>query len=330
MDGSMTGFLDSILQAVEEDRFNEIVAGLQQLLEEHPELLDQRAMREIRLIQKLLEYRADLQDWDYFRGLKEVYRECEERYATDEVCGPAEDPEGSLPEPDVIWWCWLQGADNAPQVARACLRSLEKLGREIRVLDRDNLSEYVTMPDHIIRKWQEGIIDNTHFADLVRLELLTERGGAWIDATAYCTDAARLKSMLEDAPLFCTRVVMQDGSSDYTTYDNWLLSATVRNGILNDTKRMLYAYWEQEDRLKHYFLFHIFFTLATWRHPDECAQIPVFSTEPCHVMQMEMLHPYTELRWQQLCDMSCIHKLTWKYDTVADLTGTILGHVLGL
>ncbi len=328
MEATMTGFLDSILEAVEGDRFNEIVDGLQQLLEKHPELLDQRAMREIRLIQKLLEYRADLQDWDYYRGLKEVYSECEERYATNAVCGTPEVPEGNLTDPEIIWWCWLQGIDAAPPITRACLKSLEKLGREIRIIDRENLSDYVTMPGTVMDKWQQGIITNTHFSDLLRAELLTTRGGVWIDATAYCTDADRLNCILKSAPLFCPRMVMEDATSDFTSYDSWLISASSPSGILNDTKKMLYAYWEQEERLKHYFLFHVFFTLATWRHPAECARIPVYSREPAHVMQMEMLHTYTDSRWEQLCGMSCVHKLTWKYDINADLKGTILRHIM--
>ncbi len=322
------GFLESILAAVGDDRFDDIVAGVQQLLEEHPEYMDRRAVLEVGLIQKLLEYRADLQDWDYFRSLKAVYQYCEENYAKDEICGAAPDPKRVLPDKDTIWWCWLQGEDSAPPVAKACLKSLEKLDRTIHILDKDNLSGYVTMPEYIVEKWKAGVIDNTHFSDLVRLELLTERGGAWIDATAFCTDASSVNRILDEAPVFCHRVVMQDGSSDYTTYDNWFLSAAVPSAIFTDTKRMLYKYWADEDRLMHYYLFHIFFTLATWRHPEECAQIPVYSTEPCHVMQMEMLHPYTTSRWQQLCDMSGIHKLTWKYDTNAELRGTILGHVL--
>lgn len=328
MNATIPELLDNILAAIDADQFDAVVQQLQDFLTDHADQLDLRATREIRLIQKLLEYRADLQDWDYFRGLKAVYRYCEETYATDAVCGPAPDPRKELPDKGSIWWCWLQGLDDAPPVAKACLKSLEQLEKKIHVLDRENLREYVTMPEHILRKWKDGIIDNTHFSDLVRLELLTERGGAWIDATAYCTDPAGVNRILDEAPLFCHRVVMQDGSSDYTTYDNWFLSAVVPSAILTDTKRMLYQYWADEDHLKHYYLFHIFFTLATWRHPEECAQIPVYSTEPCHVMQMEMLHPFTQPRWQQLCDMSGIHKLTWKYDTKADLRGTILQHVI--
>lgn len=328
MSSVMEGFLESILKAIDEDRFDDIVQGVQQLLEQHPEYMDMRAVREVGLIQKLLEYRADLQDWDYFRNLKTVYEVCEERYARDDICGTAPDPRGTLAEPETIWWCWLQGLDAAPPVAGACLRSLQGLGRTIRIVDEENLSDLVTMPDHILDKWHRGIITPTHFSDLLRLELLTTRGGAWFDATSYCSDPDRLNGILRSAPLFCHRVVMRDGSSEYTTYDSWLVSSTAPSAILHDTKQMLYAYWADEDRLMHYFLFHIFFTLATWRHPEECARIPVFSTEPCHVMQMEMLHLWSEVRWQQLVEMSCIHKLTWKYDTKQDLAGTILGYVL--
>ena len=53
------------------------------------------------------------------------------------VTALAEDPEGSLPEPDVIWWCWLQGFDQAPPIVKCCYASLEKLDRQIFIITKD-------------------------------------------------------------------------------------------------------------------------------------------------------------------------------------------------
>ena len=57
------------------------------------------------------------------------------------------------------------------------------------------------MPDYITDKWQRGIIGNAHFSDLLRLELLIEKGGYWIDATVLCTDSKMLE-FIDKQPLF--------------------------------------------------------------------------------------------------------------------------------
>jgi hypothetical protein len=38
-----------------------------------------------------------------------------------------------------------------------------------------------------LEKYQKKIIDNTHFSDLLRLELLIKYGGTWIDASVLVT-----------------------------------------------------------------------------------------------------------------------------------------------
>lgn len=46
-----------------------------------------------------------------------------------------------------------------------------------------NYKDYVNMPDYIIRKQQSGEIDLTHFSDILRMMLLAQHGGIWMDST---------------------------------------------------------------------------------------------------------------------------------------------------
>lgn len=90
---------------------------------------------------------------------------------------------------DKVWVCWFQGMDRAPHLVRACYRSLrENLpDKEIILITSENMSDYVTFPDYIIEKWEKGQITHTHMTDLLRLELLIQYGGTWVDATVLCT-----------------------------------------------------------------------------------------------------------------------------------------------
>ena len=332
-DDQIAEALRHIIQVIQEDRFSEVAPLIQELAQTHPDWIDARFQSEISMIEKQMDYKIQLHDWEYFRMMKLVYQYCLKVYGTDEVCGADKEAENDglqkeLPDKDVIWWCWLQGLDQAPEVVQACYRSLKKLNRKIIVITEENMMDYVSFPDWIVRARQEGRINRTHFSDLLRLELLTTRGGTWIDATVLCTDAEVISSILNSAPLFCYSFAMRDSINDCMMFDSWFLHCAKPCRILTETKNMLYAYWKQETNLKHYFLFHLIFTIACRRNPEECKQIPVFSNEPPHILQLEMLEPFDALRWKQICSMTGIHKLTYKYDQTVKLQGTLLAHVI--
>jgi len=320
--------LENIIMDITAGNYNAVLNDLSQFLDKYPEQIDQRAKYEIRMIEKILEDRVMLQDWDYYINIKSLYDYLKNTYSNDDVCKITQPIGELLPNSDTIWWCWLQGMENAPDVCKICYESVTKLDREIVVVTEKNLGDYVDIPDYIMDLWQEGTITNAHFSDILRAELLVKRGGIWIDSTVFISDPVGAQKYITDPDLFCFRSVMRDGSSDFITYDSWFLRNARTSGILSDTLNMLEEYWKREHELKHYFLFHLFFTLATWRHPQECASIPIYSTEPCHVMQLEMMNRYNEKRWEQLLGMSPIHKLTYKYDPDLAIRGSIVEHIL--
>ncbi len=90
--------------------------------------------------------------------------------------------------PKIIWWCWLQGLDDAPQIVKACFNSLKQLtGYSLKVIDNSNWREYLELPGYIVKKWEKKQIPPALFSDLLRLELLIMYGGTWIDSTVFCT-----------------------------------------------------------------------------------------------------------------------------------------------
>lgn len=322
--------LRQITNLIEKDRMAEASACLQEIASNHPEWMDDRFQAELGLIMKQMEYKLALKDFGYLRALAVVYRYLELNYAAvleEAEQGETAEQAGELPDADTIWWCWLQGLENAPEIVKACYRSvckLEKLGKKIVVLDSENLFEYVSLPSYVVEKFQKGVIGMAHFADLVRLELLTKRGGTWIDATTWISGTERLLPLLEEDYFF----YRAGNVSEYLIFDNWFMHARKQSSILEATKKLLYAYWQQEDEAKHYFIFQLFMTLACKKYPEEYEKIPCFSNEPCHVLQYELSKPCSERRWSQLLGMSDVHKLTYKLDDGLDDKGTMLERVL--
>ena len=334
---SIAELLVKIQNMIDTDDLGKVPAVIQEYLSQHPEAFDERFKSEMSMIEKMMDYKSNLSDWAYFRTMKLVYKYLSMQYAAklperaDSIATvPPSDgqTDSLLPNADTIWTCWLQGEEQAPDVVKTCIGSLRKLGRNVVVLTEENIPDYVTIPNYIMHKCAQGIINNTHFSDILRVALLSERGGTWIDATVFISDQTLIGEVMENYPLFAYSFAMRDSISDCMLFDSWFLHSVSANPIILDVRDMLYEYWEKEDSLMHYFLFHLMFSIACRRHSEWNDAIPIFSLEPCHLLQHEMLAPYDELRWRHIMQCSGVHKLTYKYDTNANIRGTMLEHLL--
>ena len=89
--------------------------------------------------------------------------------------------------PKKIWTYW-ENPDNPskglPRVVKLCMESWKKFNPdyEIVLLTKKNVKGYVTIPDEI-RTHPHYNDSPQRFADLVRLYVLEEHGGIWIDAS---------------------------------------------------------------------------------------------------------------------------------------------------
>lgn len=211
-----------------------------------------------------------------------------------------------------IWICWLQGYDNAPSFIKACINSVKEnaKGFEVVILTDDNIHDFVSIPDYILEKYKQGKISPTHFSDVLRVTLLCERGGIWVDSTVLCTNGAFFDMLLK-YPLFVFKSLdLTRIDTDSIVASNWFISSFENSAILYLTKDLLYKYWEDADYIVDYFLFHIIFTLATQKYIDEWEKIPMFENRAPHVLMFELEKDYSEERWKQIIRMSDIHKLT--------------------
>lgn len=162
--------------------------------------------------------------------------------------------------PKVIWWCWLQGKEQAPQIVKACFNSLKQLtGYSLVVIDNANWRDYVELPGYIVDKWENKQIPPALFSDLLRLELLIKYGGTWIDSTVLCT--GNVNDNYLDADVFLFQYTKQ--GSIPVSISNWFISACSNNEVLMVLREMLYAYWKDYDCVLDYYIFHLFFAMIT-------------------------------------------------------------------
>ena len=297
-------------QMIEQGQFEQAYKVASQMVENHSEMVNERMRAEMHLLLKQMEYKSELKEYSQLQEYRLIFKYCEGKYGKFGRNLEEAWTEKELPEQDTIWWCWLQGKENAPGIVQQCYKTLEKLGRKIVVLSHENIQDYVELPDFIEEKYRTGIISRTHYSDILRLELLTQKGGTWVDATVWISGTEQIVPIIEQEYLFMFHA---GNVSDYIIYDSWFMHARKRSLILESAKKMLYAYWKEEEELKNYFLVHLLITLACQYYDDEYKRIPLFSNEPAHVLQHDLFKPYGKRRWEQIIAMSDVHKLTYKY-----------------
>ena len=126
-----------------------------------------------------------------------------------------------------IYWCWLQGLNNAPELYKATLNSviINCKNHNIIIINNTNLHKLVRFPSFILDKHKEKIIDNTHFSDLLRLELLIKYGGTWIDASVLIT---KYDKRFFKRDLFFFRAF----NNSRVSGSNWFITAEKENPVL--------------------------------------------------------------------------------------------------
>ncbi|MCU7207420.1 capsular polysaccharide synthesis protein [Turicibacter sp. GALT-G1] len=254
--------------------------------------------------------------WTTYRFLKRKYKE---------VLNNTPIYQGSGEYSNKVWWCWLQGEDQAPELCQACLDSLRYhlKDKEIIVITEINMWDYIEFPDYVIKKYNQGIITRTHLSDLLRLELLIQHGGTWIDSSVFCTGEG--KDVFEN-PLFVYQNFKR--GDEAIEASSWLISAEKNNPILCATRDLLYEYWKKNDILVHYFLFHFFFKMATEKYHEEWKRMHTFSNLPPHTLQFEILDIVSQERIKQIERMSDFHKLTQKLELPLNIKGSYYEYIV--
>lgn len=234
--------------------------------------------------------------------------------------------------PKVIWWCWLQGIENAPGIARACFNSLKQLtGYSIVVIDNSNWREYVELPGYIVKKWEKKQIPPALFSDLLRLELLIKYGGTWIDSTVLCTGNVNdnHNDNYLEADLFLFQYTKQ--GSIPVSISNWFISACSNNEVLIVLREMLYAYWKDYDCTLDYYIFHLFFAMISKEYPEQIAAMPYGQSQNSLVLLHHWGEKFEQKKWDKLTSQACFHKLAFRIpQNVKEDEGNFYNYILRL
>jgi hypothetical protein len=257
--------------------------------------------------------------------------------------------------PKIIWLLWLQGYDQAPLVVRKCYESWLKHnpGWEIIFLDETNLSKYIALkPRHTT---------DQALSDILRINLLAQYGGIWIDATCFCTKP--LDEWLHE--FMISGFFAFDRPAPDRMLSSWFLASYTDNYIVQAYQKAVEAYWDKNPGIRFfensrwrflktylkgtqvwfdsvvtrilkvypYFWFHYLFE-SIYLKDKRVKQLwditPKLSADMPHKLQFAGLFNMLneEIKTEIDSKLSPVYKLTWKYDPSEYREGTILDYLL--
>lgn len=218
------------------------------------------------------------------------------------------------PYKNVFWFFWYQGFEQAPELVHICYESIKRNfpERQIILLDKDNIKEYIDLPVYIWEKFHSGHISFAHFSDLIRLSLLIRYGGTWIDSTVYCTGRNNSDDLI-NADLFVFRSLAPGNNCQISYISNWMISAKPSFKILTLTYELLIEYWRTYNQIVDYYLFHIFMTIAIENFPDEWEKCPIRDNGYPHLLQFSFDEPFNLEKFNEIKALSDFHKLSNKF-----------------
>jgi hypothetical protein len=88
-----------------------------------------------------------------------------------------------------IWILWFQGWETAGYISRQCLKSWQKHNEttwKIIALDQYNLDQYASVYASVKHLIDTKNVTINSLADIIKLHLLSQYGGLWIDSTCFC------------------------------------------------------------------------------------------------------------------------------------------------
>lgn len=238
------------------------------------------------------------------------------------------------PDNSNIWVLWLQGEDNMPELVKVCLESIkENAGyHKVVVLSNSNLNEYIQLPGRITTLYKEGKISNAHYSDIIRMALLSQYGGIWIDATILLT--SNLDNIISGIDLFTIKNKPKGNNISDRRWTGFFIAAKPNNPLPVIVNRIFNRYWEKEDVLIDYFFIDYAIDLAYKYNATVKKQIDSIQENNPQIYNLLPLLPqrYNSNSFNALTKDTSIFKLSWKQYQPTELQGknTVYSHLKDL
>lgn len=233
----------------------------------------------------------------------------------------------------VFWW---QGEENLPLIPKICIERIKKMSGEhpVHFICKDNIREYSsTIPESVYNLLEQGIITVQYFSDILRTDLLYNRGGIWLDATIW--PCRSIDDIVSVNPRFYTgRRCISDVGNACVSRGRWtgyFLSSPANNSLIKFVHDGLIEaavnYNGVIDYLTIDYLFDIAYKRSTYVR-DLINSIP--ATPNVFWMLLPFLGEVVSKDFfESILQQSLFYKLNWRINCELKVDGcnTLLGYM---
>lgn len=162
-------------------------------------------------------------------------------------------------ENHVIWTMWWQGEDKAPSLVRSCIKSIRRYanGADVVVITQYNYRHYAEIPEYVIRKFEEGKFTVTQLSDFLRVTLLYNYGGLWLDSSILITQPIP-KTIFESCFYSLSGVSNNNKNIAKSRWTAFLIAGKNGNETLGKIRDCCFYYWSNYDESICYGYFDFF------------------------------------------------------------------------
>jgi len=232
-----------------------------------------------------------------------------EKYADDQNIGT---PVENAP----IWVCWWSGEETAPPLVRQCIRSIRKQAGKhpVHLITKETYSQYLELPAFFLKHISHKTMGFAHLADYIRVTLLAQYGGLWLDATMFCSE--KVPDMCFDLPVFTCK--SEPIESRYLSKHQWVtfcLGGYKGNVFYRFLSEAFEAYWSRNEYAIDYLFFDHMIYLAKEHIPAirECLEdVPVNNPHRDELQAAMNAALPAEAFKSVLQEDTVLYKLSWR------------------
>ena len=216
---------------------------------------------------------------------------------------------------DTIWVMWWQGEEMMPEVNKLCLNYLKKNNpnKKITLIHEKNYADFVEIPTEILVKLKKGIITRTHFSDIIRLNLLAQRGGVWIDNTVLCLDKVPEFFFKDD---FSTIKPLEFKNISSVSSYRWtgFFIAGLSNVYYKVMAEVINDYNLKFNFLVDYLLIDYILDMLYIKSPQFKNQVDSISISNSSIFDLQsvLYEPFNRCTWDNLTSKTSFFKLSYK------------------
>ena len=219
-------------------------------------------------------------------------------------------PQGKIPKQ--IWVCWWNGIDMMPPLVKTCYESILRYsnGYQVTLITKYNYTDYFTVPDYIIEKINNGTLHLTQFSEIVRLALLYNHGGLWLDATYLITNPIEI----QEIPFFTIRTYYD--APKHIANGRWqgnCIGGVPKYYFFCFLLDFLVEYWRDYNYLLTYHLYDYAINLTYDSFPSVKASFdninPINKND---FLVDNLINEYDGSLYEKAVKDTIFHKLSWK------------------